>query len=98
MRVNLGAFLFFAVAIELTSNGEGYVAKQILPAAHAEEAPAESLAAQLRRQGHRCEGPVGAERDAERSKPDEAVWVVRCANATYRMRLVPHMAAHVEQI
>jgi hypothetical protein len=71
-------------------------ARQLFPAAHAEEA--EALAAELRRQAHRCESPVNAERDAERSRPDETVWVVRCTNATYRMRLIPHQAAHVEQI
>ena len=41
----------------------------------------------------RCEGPVNAERDAERSKPDAAVWVTKCTNATYRMRLMPHMGS-----
>src|SRR6478735_2819934 len=98
MRANLLTSLFFGLVITLTSNGAGYVSKQMLPAAHAEEAAAESLAVQLRRQGHRCEGPVNAEHDAERSKPDELVWVVKCTNATYRMRLTPHMAAHVEQL
>ena len=100
MRDNLVVFLFLSLAaIELTPNGAGYVAKQILPAAHAEEATAaEVLAAQLRIQGHRCEGPVNAERDTERSKTDSAVWVIKCTNATYRMRLIPNMAAHVEQI
>jgi hypothetical protein len=57
----------------------------------------EILAAQIRRQGYRCDGPLTAERDAERSKPDEAVWVLKCANATYRIRLVPDMAARVER-
>jgi hypothetical protein len=61
-----------------------------------QEMPAESLVAQLRRQGDRCDAPVNAERDAERSSPDELVWVMRCTNATYRMRLIPHMAAQVE--
>ena len=69
-----------------------------LTEARSQEAPAEALAAQLRRQGHRCESPVNVERDAERSKPDELVWVIKCTNATYRMRLVPHQAALVEQI
>ena len=63
-----------------------------------EVAPAESLAAQLRAQGFRCDRPVTAERDATRSKPDEAVWVVKCANASYRMRLIPDMAATVKPI
>lgn len=98
MKVNPRGFLFFGLTVALVSNSGGlYIAGQILPAAYAEQA-AEDLAVQLRRQGHRCEGPVNAERDAERSKPDEPVWVIKCTNATYRMRLIPHMAAHVEQI
>jgi hypothetical protein len=64
----------------------------------AEEAPAEILAAQIREQGYRCDGPLAAERDRERSKPDEAVWILKCANASYRIRLVPDMAAHVERL
>jgi hypothetical protein len=64
----------------------------------AQEAPAASIAAQTRLQGYRCDEPVSAERDAALSKPDEAVWVLKCANATYRIRLVPDMAARVEQL
>jgi hypothetical protein len=68
-------------------------------AAHAaEETTADALAAQIRTQGYRCDGPLSAERDAEHSKPDEAVWVLKCANATYRMRIIPDMAAKVEQL
>jgi len=98
MRIHLAVFLFVGLTIELTANGASDVAGQILPAAHAQEAPAEVLAAQLRRQGHRCEGPVKAERDAELSRPDMAVWIIRCTNASYRMRLIPNMAAQVEQM
>ena len=32
------------------------------------------------------------------SKPDEAVWVVQCEDAKYRVRLVPDLAAKVERI
>jgi hypothetical protein len=37
-------------------------------------------------------------RDAERSKPDEAAWVLKCANVTYRLALIPDMAWKVEQL
>ena len=73
-------------------------ASAIGTAATSADEAADTLAAELRRQGHRCESPVKAERDAERSRPDGDAWVVTCTNATYRMRLVPHQAAHVEQI
>ena len=56
------------------------------------------LAAQLRDQGYACDQPQSAERDVQASTPDEAVWVVQCENAKYRIRLVPDMAAKVEQL
>jgi hypothetical protein len=64
----------------------------------AEETPVDVLGARVRAQGYRCERPAGAERDAERSRPDAPVWILRCEDASYRIRLVPDMAAHVEQI
>jgi hypothetical protein len=45
--------------------------------------PAETLAAQVRLQGHHCDEPLSATRDTTLSKPNEAVWVLKCANATY---------------
>ena len=59
---------------------------------------AEAIAAQIRRRGYRCDGSLNAERDAGRSKPGEAVWVLKCENATYRVRLVPNMGAQVEEL
>lgn len=66
--------------------------------AWAQATPPETLAAQLRLQGHRCDEPVTAQRDAQLSKPDEIVWTLRCGNASYRMRLTPDMAARVEKL
>jgi hypothetical protein len=60
--------------------------------------PAEIVATQIRRQGYKCDKPVNAERDRAPSKPNEAVWVLRCDSATYRVRLHPDMAAQVERI
>lgn len=56
------------------------------------------LAAQLRDQGYRCTSPLSATKDARRSRADEAVWILRCTNATYRLRLVPDMAARVQRL
>ena len=63
-----------------------------------EEPPKEVIAAQLKRQGYACDRPETATRDKERSKPDSAVWVLKCESATYRVRLVPDMKADVEKI
>ena len=60
--------------------------------------PAETLAAQVRLQGHSCDEPLSATRDAALSKPNEAVWVLKCANASYRLSVIPNMAAKVERL
>lgn len=72
----------------------------VVPTAFAagEETPKEIIAVQIRRQGFVCDNPQDAHRDTEASKPDEAVWVLRCDNASYRVRLIPDMAADVERI
>jgi len=64
----------------------------------AEQTPADGIAAQIRAQGYRCDAPISAERDAALSRPDEAVWILKCQNATYRVRLIPDLAARVEQL
>lgn len=69
-----------------------------LDSAVAQDGAAGDLAAQARAQGHRCDAPVSAQRDAALSKPDQAVWVLKCANAGYRLRLIPDKAASVEPI
>jgi hypothetical protein len=56
------------------------------------------LAAQIRTQGFACDKALGARRDAKRSKPDFAVWVLKCSNATYRVSRPPDMAAKVEPL
>lgn len=56
------------------------------------------IASQLRRQGVTCDQPESAERDSAASTPNETVWVLRCKNAAYRVRLVPDMAAAVDRI
>lgn len=60
------------------------------------ETPKDMLAAQIRLQGFTCDKPLGASKDTKRSRPDYAVWVLRCVNATYRVSRYPDMAAKVE--
>jgi hypothetical protein len=64
----------------------------------AQEAPAEIIAAHVRRQGFACEHAIKAERDNRASKPNEAVWTLQCSNSAYLVRLIPDMAAIVERI
>jgi hypothetical protein len=64
----------------------------------AAETPQSMLAAQIRLQGFTCDKPLGASRDAKRSRPDRAVWILKCSNATYRVTRAPDMVAKVEPL
>lgn len=59
---------------------------------------ADDVAAQVRSQGYQCDTPVSATRDVELSRPDSAVWVLKCANGSYRVRLDPGMAAGIDKL
>jgi hypothetical protein len=67
-------------------------------AARAQETVQSMLAVQIRAQGFSCDKPLGATRDAKRSKPDYEVWVLRCGNATYRVSRAPDLAAKIQVI
>jgi hypothetical protein len=58
--------------------------------------PLNELAAQVRIQGFACDKAQGAIRDKKRSRPDYAVWVLKCSNAVYRVGRAPDMAAKIE--
>jgi hypothetical protein len=68
------------------------------PSLAQEVTPKETVAAQIRSQGFACDKPQSATRDEKLSKPDEAVWILTCENATYQVRLIPDMAAKVQQL
>ena len=77
------------VALVLSSSG-GLVAKA--------ETAKSKLAAQIRTQGFACDKPLHATRDVKLSKPNYAVWVLKCENATYRIGRYPNLAAKVEEL
>lgn len=64
-------------------------------AAPAQE-PLNELAAQVRIQGFACDKAQGAIRDKKRSRPDYAVWVLKCSNAVYRVSRAPDMSAKIQ--
>lgn len=84
MRVVRIVFLFFTPGL-------------LFPAS-AQESAASVVAAHIRNQGYVCQAPVSATHERRASRPDEQVWLLTCANLQYRVRLVPDMAAAVEQI
>ena len=70
----------------------------LLSGANGQEAASEVIAAQIRTQGYQCDDPQRATHDRELSRPNQQVWVLRCTNATYRVKLTPRMAAQVERL
>jgi len=62
------------------------------------EAPQDMLAAQIRLQGFACDRALDAARDDKLSRPDRAVWVLKCNNGTYRISRSGDMAAKVETL
>ncbi len=64
----------------------------------AQEGPMDIIAAQIRSQGYACNSPQSAERDVAASAANQAVWMLRCQNASYRVTLIPNLAAKVEKV
>jgi hypothetical protein len=56
------------------------------------------LASQARDQGFTCNHPKAAKLDANVSKPNAKVWDLECENDTFRMTIVPDMAAKIEKL
>jgi hypothetical protein len=67
-------------------------------AAGAKEVPKEIIAVQIRKQGFACKTPLSAERDTAAGNPDDPVWTLKCDNASYRVHLIPNMAAKIERL
>ena len=63
-----------------------------------QETPQGIIAAHIRDQGFKCDKPEGAKQDSNASKPNETVWLLTCENASYRVTLVPDLAAKVERL
>lgn len=56
------------------------------------------VAIQLRAQGIPCTNPERVIKDGPDSRPDEAAWVITCEEATYRVKLIPHIGSRVQVI
>ena len=70
-----------------------------LPSSHsAEPTPADVVADQVRSQGYACDRVLSADRGKRGSEPDEPIWILKCSNGSYRVRLVGDMAARIEKI
>jgi hypothetical protein len=67
-------------------------------AADPKEKSKDIIAVQIRKQGFACKTPLSAERDTTTGNPDDPVWTLKCDNASYRVHLVPNMAAKIERL
>jgi hypothetical protein len=58
----------------------------------------EVVAVAVRKRGFACPSPETAGRDGERSRAHHAVWVLHCANATYRVTFMLDRDARIERL
>jgi len=68
----------------------------VTPAAADDDSAAATIVAdQVRSQGFACSEPVSADKDEASSKPDVPVYVLTCGNGSYRVEVIPDMAAKI---
>ena len=77
-----------AMVATLTSANDSFV----------QETEKRLVAIQVLSQGQVCDNPISATRDKKHSAPDVSVWVLRCENNSYRVRLAPDMAARIQRL
>ena len=80
-------------ALPLLVNG-GLAADTLDP--NAPEQAKTIVADRIREQGYACDRAEEAHHDHASSKPDQPVWILRCSNAAYRVRLRGNSSATVE--
>lgn len=66
--------------------------------AQSEDEAARIVSDQVRDQGHKCAEPAQATRDAAASAPELPVWILQCADAKYRVRIVPDQGAEIDTL
>jgi len=86
----------FALTVMLNVDEHG-IRPRHFPDALAADAK-EIIAAQIRRQGFSCDKPLSAEREPKPAASHATVWILRCENASYRVRLTTRLPARVERI
>jgi hypothetical protein len=70
----------------------------VIPAGARAQDPKDTLADTVRDRGFRCERALSAEPDQAQSRPDEAVWILRCSDGRYRVRYPGDTAPQVEPL
>jgi len=52
----------------------------------------------IQQQGYPCTKPISTQSDSAHANSGEVIWVVKCEDATYRIRLIANRPAQVERI
>jgi hypothetical protein len=77
----------------------GTIVAALLHAGPASAQPAaDTVADAVRDRGHPCAQVLAAERDEAASRADEAVWILTCSDARYRVRFPGDTAPQVERL
>lgn len=66
--------------------------------AQTESEASKVVADQVRDQGYKCAEPAQATRDTADSAPELPLWMLECADAKYRVRIVPDQGAEISPI
>ena len=99
MRVSIVRTVTSMLAVLMLGLASGLTTISPFPTAIAQvEDTKEVLAVRVRQQGHQCDTPLKAERDAGESKAHLAVWVLQCTNANYRLRLHTDRDAEITKV
>jgi hypothetical protein len=98
MRMNRTSCLAASAALFVVCGLPAATALSNFNAYAAEETSADILAARVREEGHTCDKAQSAERDRGQSEPNETVWILKCENDVYKVRLVPDMGAKIERL
>jgi hypothetical protein len=76
--------------------GDSALAQDKMPAD--DESAKDIVADTVRSQGYPCDQPKRATRDEAASLPDQAAWVLECANAKYWVRYDNDEPAEIRQV
>jgi hypothetical protein len=91
MQIKAITAIAAALALSLAASAASAEAERTLDTAKV-------IAVQLHKQGVVCTMPRSATRDTKLSKPNAAVWIVLCEEASYRVKLIPRRQASIVAI
>lgn len=86
------------MSIEMKPAGLTALAMLLSASASMAQHATDTVADAVRDRGFPCERALSSERDPAATRPDEAVWILTCSNARYRVRFPGDTAPQVERL